>query len=270
MLRQIVTDKLEELARAKVEQPLDELRARARDAPPVRCLLQCLGSAPAEDKPRYKIIAEIKKASPSRGLIKEDFDPEDIASQYQTCGAAAISVLTESKYFGGALDHIHLVREISSIPILRKDFIFDIYQLYESRAWGADSFLLIASILDVAQMVDLFFTGTELGMHSLIEVHDEDDLEKALAVPCRLLGINNRDLKTFKTDTGTTLELINYVPDDRVVISESGIKTLEDIEKLSAAGVRGFLIGELFMDQERPGDKIKELLGGEGTSSGGK
>jgi indole-3-glycerol phosphate synthase len=165
---------------------------------------------------------------------------------------------------------MHLVREMSSIPILRKDFIFDIYQLYESRVWGADSFLLIASILDVEQMVDLFFTGTELGMHSLIEVHDEDDLEKALAVPCRLLGINNRDLKTFKTDTETTLELINYVPDDRVVISESGIKTSEDIEKLSAAGVRAFLIGELFMDQERPGDKLKELLGGEGTSSGGK
>ena len=270
MLRRIVNDKLEELALTKTRQPLNEVKARAVDAPPVRCLLQCLGSAPEEYMPIYKIIAEIKKASPSRGVIKEDMNHCDIAAQYQECGAAAISVLTERKYFGGEPEHIQSIRETCGIPILRKDFIFDMYQLYEARAWGADSVLLIAAILDVEQIVDLFFEATELGMHPLIEIHDEEDMEKALAVPCRLLGINNRDLKTFKTDITNTLRLINHVPDDRLVVSESGIKSLDDLKELSAAGVRGFLIGELFMAEERPGDKLRELLGLQRPASGEK
>lgn len=261
MLGRIVKNKLEELAQVKIRQPIGELKAMARDAPPVRCLLQALGSAPQESMPATKIIAEIKKASPSRGIIKQDMDPRDIAIQYQESGATAISVLTERSYFGGKLEHIRSVREACSIPLLRKDFILDEYQLYEGRAWGADSFLLIAAILEVEKLVELFFMGTEMGMHPLIEVHDDDDLDKALAAPCRLLGINNRDLNTFKTDIATTLDLINFIPDDRLVVSESGITSQEDIEKLRGAGVRAFLIGELFMAEKRPGDKLRELLG---------
>lgn len=268
MLHQIVADKMEELAQAKRDRPLAELKAMSTDAPPVRCLLQSMGSLPEGDAPAYKIIAEIKKASPSRGVIRENMDPLDMATQYQSSGATAISVLTEGKYFSGALEHIQAIRPSCDIPILRKDFIFDVYQLYEARSFGADSFLLIASILQVEQLVDLFFAAMELGMHPLIEVHDSDDLEKALAVPCRLLGINNRDLKTFKTDINTTLSLINYVPDDRLVISESGIKSLQDLKVLSAAGARGFLIGELLLADKNPGEKLRELLGLQKVSSG--
>ena len=270
MLRRIIEAKQEELAKAKSAFPLRELKARARDAPTARSLLQCLGSAPPENMPSIKIIAEIKKASPSLGIIKEEMDPREIAIQYRDCGAAAISVLTERNYFKGELAHISIVGEVIDRPILRKDFIIDGYQIYEGRAWGADSFLLIASILSTEQLVDYFFMGTELGMHPLVEVHNEDDLEKALAVPCRLLGINNRDLTTFKTDINTTLRLINFVPDDRLVVSESGIKSLEDINKLREAGVHAFLIGELFMAESRPGDKLKELLGSDAPRTHGQ
>jgi indole-3-glycerol phosphate synthase len=253
-------NKREELIQTKVTRPLSEIRNVARDAPPVRSLVQALGSEPKKGEPRVKVIAEIKKASPSRGIIKEDMDPREIALQYCENGAAAISVLTERDYFQGELENVHLAKSAGSLPVLRKDFIFDEYQIYETRACKADSFLLIASILETAQLVDLFFMGTEMGMHPLIEVHDEDDLEKALTAPCRLVGINNRDLKTFKTDINTSLRLIDFIPDDRLVVSESGIKSCEDIKTLRAAGVRAFLIGELFMAHQRPGDKLRELL----------
>jgi indole-3-glycerol phosphate synthase len=219
------------------------------------------------DKP-LNLIAEVKKASPSAGVIRPDFDPVKIAQAYEAGGADALSVLTDEKYFQGRLDSIHAIRDVVRLPVLRKDFIIDPYQVYESRAAGADAILLIAEALAVNELIDLQILATELHMTCLIEVHDMDNLirvrDRVIGFPHRsysLLGINNRDLRTFKTDLGNTLRMAELVEDRQVLVSESGIDTYDDVKKLAAAGVRAVLVGESLMRSEDIGAKIKQMFG---------
>lgn len=219
--------------------------------------------APREGAAAVRIIAEIKRASPSKGVIKHDFMPAEIARIYEANGAAAVSILTEEKYFKGNIEYLAAIRRNLKIPALRKDFIFDEYQVYESRVFGADAILLIAAILDQPLLTGLMALAKELGMSVLVEVHDEKELERVLDTDARVIGINNRDLKTFKTDLNTTVRLVPYVPKDRVLVSESGINTFEDVKFLREHGVDAFLIGEALMreDNMNIGKKLKELRG---------
>src|SRR3954447_3359110 len=213
------------------------------------------------------LIAEVKKASPSAGVICADFDPVKIAQEYAAAGADALSVLTDEQYFQGHLDYLHAIRDVVKLPVLRKDFIIDPYQVYESRAAGADAILLIAECLRTDEMIDLQILATELSLTCLIEVHDLDNLmrvrDHVICFPHRsysLLGINNRDLKTFKTDLGTTLRMAELVADKDVLVSESGIRTRDDVRKLSEAGIRAVLAGETLMRADDIGAKIRELF----------
>jgi len=206
------------------------------------------------------VIAEIKKASPSLGVIRVDFDPALIAQQYEAAGAAAISVVTEPNYFQGGLSLLGKIRPITSLPLLQKDFLIDPYQIIEARSYGADAVLLIVRALNDSVMTDLSFQTQALGMEALVEVHDEYDLGRAIEMGARLIGINNRDLGTFRTDIGTSVRLAGKVPPDVVVVSESGIHGREQILSLRAVGVRAFLIGEVLMKAPDPGQRLRELL----------
>lgn len=210
---------------------------------------------------RTRIIAEVKKASPSKGVIRVDFEPVKIARIYQEKGAAAISVLTEERYFQGSLDYLAAIRGEVAIPLLRKDFIVDPFQVYEARVAGADAILLIAACLDRAQMEDLAGLAAELGLDVLTEVHNHRELEKTLLVGAEIIGINNRDLHSFKTDIATTEKLLREIPSGKVVVSESGINTRADIDRLQAVGVHAFLIGEAMMREADIGAKLQSLLG---------
>jgi indole-3-glycerol phosphate synthase len=207
------------------------------------------------------LIAEVKKASPSKGIIREDFDPVKIARIYEECLASAISVLTDKAFFQGDLEYLTLIREAVKIPLLRKDFIIDEFQIYEARAFGADAILLIVSILDKTQLAEYQHLANELGLDSLIEVHTEKEVEKAIYADANIIGINNRDLSTFETNIDTTAHLIKLIPDDKIVVSESGISTRDDILTLKDQGVDAVLIGETLMKSDDIGKKIKELLG---------
>ena len=210
------------------------------------------------------LIAEVKKASPSKGVIRTDFDPVAIAQTYASNGASAISVLTESKYFQGSLRYLKDIREAlgdKGLPLLRKDFIFDPYQVYESRAYGADALLLIVATLTPEKLKELLGLSYEMGMNCLVEVHNEAELEIALKSQARIIGINNRDLNTFDVDLNTTKRLRLLIPRDRIVVSESGIKDSSDIEKLRQWGINAVLIGESLMSAANIGDKLKELFG---------
>jgi len=226
--------------------------------PPTRSLPQALQAQP-DHRPR--IIAEVKKASPSAGLIRADFDPVAIASIYARHGAAAISVLTDNKFFQGELRFLTAIRQHVQVPLLRKDFVVDAYQLYEARCYGADAVLLIAAALDVPQLVDLAALSQELGLAALVEVHTAAELEKALACSCRIIGINNRDLHTFRTDVATTLELLRHIPPGYLVVSESGLQDHATLVRLASHGVAAFLIGESLMRQADIGAKLDELRG---------
>ena len=254
ILDRIIADKKEELRETKVRVPLSELKARLKDAPPARDF-----AAAISDPGRVRIIAEVKKASPSKGLIRADFDPVGIARTYEENGAKAISVLTESRYFQGDLLFLHNIRGKVRLPLLRKDFIFDEYQVYEARANGADAFLLIAVCLEKQLMGDLYHLGKELGMEALAETHDEEDLDKVLGLPFRVIGINNRDLKTFNVDIKTTERLIKGISKDKVAVSESGISTVDDMRYLQSIGARAALIGEALMREKDFGSKLNEL-----------
>lgn len=207
------------------------------------------------------IIAEVKKASPSKGILREDFDPVGIAEVYERSGAAAISVLTDSRYFMGSLDNLIHIREHTKLPILRKDFIIDEYQIYEARVAGADAVLLIAAVLDDAKLSEFLKLSTSLGMTSLVEVHSEDELTRALDAGAEMIGINNRDLNTFETDINTTIRLAGLIPDGKVIVSESGIDSRGDIDRLKGARVDGFLIGEAIMTAPDMGAKLREFTG---------
>ena len=254
MLAKIVNDKKEGLKQVKRNMPVSNLKERIiqREEP--------LDFKSAITGGQVRLIAEVKQASPSRGVLVSNFDPVALAGTYADSGAAAISVLTESNYFKGSPDHLAAIRREVKIPLLRKDFIFEPYQVYESRAYGADAILLIVAILNQAQLEELLMLSHTLGMDSLIEVHDEDELERALSIDAKIIGINNRDLKTFRIDINTTGRLRPLIPPGRSVVSESGISSREDMAKLRGWGVNVVLVGETLITAGGIPAKMSELF----------
>jgi indole-3-glycerol phosphate synthase len=255
-LDEIIAYKKEELAETKRRSPFPDLKEKAIDAPSTRGFGKALQSSG-----EIRLIAEVKKASPSKGVIREDFDPIKIANIYEQGGAACISVLTEQKYFQGKLEYLGEIRKETGIPLLRKDFIIDEYQIFEARAAGADAILLIAACLAKQQIQDYIGIAKQLALDVLVESHTYKELDKTLLAGAMLVGINNRDLGTFKVDLQNTLDLLNDIPDDRTVVSESGIRTRDDVVNLQNAGVDAILVGESLMREEDIGKKVKELLG---------
>ncbi len=247
-----------DVAAAKVAVPLAELKARARAAPPARDFVAALA------RPGVQVIAEVKKASPSRGDIAPTADPATVARSYASAGAAAISVLTEERHFKGKLEYLQAIKGALGAacpPLLRKDFIIDAYQIYEARAYGADALLLIVASLTDVELAELQGLTHELGMATLVEVHDAAEAARAVASGAKVIGINNRDLHSFKTNLETTREVRPHIPAGHIVVSESGIRTREDVERLSGWGVNAFLVGEALMTAPEPGAELRKLLG---------
>lgn len=259
ILTRILDRKREEIAERMMRTSLEDLRGFIDAAPAVRPFLAALDAR--IDAGRPAVIAEIKKASPSRGVLREDFDPEAIARSYEAGGAACLSVLTDHDFFQGSEAYLEDARAACGLPVLRKDFIIDPYQVYEARVMGADCVLLIVSALDDARLHELLMLTHELGMNALIEVHDGEELDRALALDARLIGINNRSLRSFETRLETTLELLDRIPQDRLVVTESGIHTREDVARMRDSGVHAFLVGEAFMKAPDPGARLAELFG---------
>ncbi|HEY7115888.1 MAG TPA: indole-3-glycerol phosphate synthase TrpC [Tepidisphaeraceae bacterium] len=275
ILDQIVQTKRQEVEERSAQLPVETLKERIAALPRPRNFFQAVTRKPDEPstdararraKP-LNLIAEVKKASPSAGVIRPDFDPVEIARAYESAGADALSVLTDETYFQGHLSYIEAVRAAVRLPVLRKDFIIDPWQVYESRAAGADAILLIAECLETSRMIDLQILATELNMTCLIEVHDLENLmrvrDQVIGFPHKrysLLGINNRDLRTFKTDLGTTLRMAELVEDRSVLVSESGIHTYADVRKLAESGVSAVLVGESLMRSPDIGAKVRELF----------
>ncbi len=258
ILDKIFADKSKELPDTKRQSPLPEIKQRIKDQQPVLDVFKSL-----EKGKTSRIIAEIKPKTPFKGELRNDFDAKTIARDYVENGAATLSILTESNYFGSSIEVLPEVRKVAPIPLLRKDFIFDEYQIFESRAYGADLFLLIATWLDQSLMADLLCQGKELGMPALIEIHNEWDMEKAFVANAELIGINNRDLTNGKTDLGITRRLAPLALQEKgkVLVCESGIQGREEIEEFEGLGVHAFLIGESLMIAEDIPGKLKELLG---------
>lgn len=259
VLKKIFDYKLGELDVAKSRVGFAELKAKIADCPPVRGFLKALRAT--DDAGQTAVIAEVKKGSPSKGLIRADFDPLDIARTYQANGASCLSVLTDEHFFLGHLDFLAVIRSQVSIPLLRKDFIFDPYQIFEARVAGADAILLIAAMLDLDCLQDLLGLAGELSLDVLLEVHDERELEMALSTDCPLVGINNRNLHTFVTDLGTTEKLCALMPPERFAVAESGITCREDVIRLRSAGAQAFLVGESLMRERDFGRKLRVLRG---------
>ncbi len=258
ILNTILARKHQEIAERSARVPLADLVARAADAAPTRGFADALNASIAQGDPA--IIAEVKKASPSKGVIRADFHPADIAVSYEFGGASCLSVLTDVDFFQGADAYLRQARDACTLPVLRKDFTIDPYQVYEARVLGADCILLIVAALDDAQLVDLSSLAMQLDMDVLVEVHDIDELERALQVPVPLIGINNRNLRTFEVSLDTTLAMKDAVPRDRLLVTESGILVAEDVMKMRAAGVHAFLVGETFMRAPEPGEALRELF----------
>ena len=257
-LEEILISTQETVRSAKLNRPLADLKRRIKDRESPRTFTGSLSQNSG-----LSLIAELKRASPSQGLLRKAFDPVEIATIYEEEGAAALSVLTEERFFQGSLNYLVQVRAVVQRPLLRKDFLIDEYQVYEARAFDADAVLLIAAILDDGPLKDYQALAGDLGMDSLVEVHTEAELERALQADARVIGINNRDLATFKTDLETTFRLIRKIPEDRVVVSESGIVQRKDVERLFEAEVDAVLIGETFMKSPDIRAKIRELFGKE-------
>ena len=256
-LTQIVERKKARLEQLKQLIPADGVRSSAART----TLIKTRSFYNAVDRDdRLNLIAEIKKASPSKGLLREEYDPVEIAIDYESHGAAAISILTEEDHFLGSLEHLQRVRRNVSRPLLRKDFIFDPYQVYETAGAGADAILLIVAILDPATLASLIQLAEQVGLDALVEVHDRQELDTACGAGAKIIGINNRNLKTFRVDLHTTLQLAPHVPDAAILVSESGIHTADDIRMLRDAGCDAFLIGEAFMKSEKPGRALRELM----------
>lgn len=259
VLKKILARKAEEVAERQVQLPLEDLKERCKAMPAARGFVAALERSIIEGKPA--VIAEVKKASPSKGLLREDFDPDEIARQYQAGGASCLSVLTDRDFFQGSEAYLKQARAACDLPVLRKDFTVDPYQVYEARALGADCILLIVAALDDEALVCLHQLATELGLDVLVEVHDADELSRALKLDLKLVGINNRNLRTFETCLETTLELLAQIPEGVMVVSESGLHKPEDIQRLRSHNVHAFLIGEAFMRQPDPGVALKQMMG---------
>jgi indole-3-glycerol phosphate synthase len=258
ILDKILARKAEEIAVAKRERPLPQVRDEARAAPPPRDFTGALRAKIARGQ--AAVIAEIKRASPSKGLLRPNFDPAAIAKSYAAHGAACLSVLTDRDFFQGAPEHLAAARNACALPVLRKDFVLDAYQVFEARALGADCILLIAAALELARMRELEAAAHELGMAVLVEVHDAAELELALALATPLIGINNRDLRSFDTRISTTLDLLPRIPSGRIVVTESGIRARADADLMRANGVHAFLVGEAFMRAENPGAELERIF----------
>jgi len=259
ILEKIVLVKKKSLKEEKNKLPLKVIKQRLKSLPLTRNFLQAISSSN-----KIHLIAEIKKASPlinyrSRILAADSFDPVRIAQEYELAGASAISVLTEENFFLGNLGYLEQVKKVCNLPILHKDFIFDSYQIYQSRYYGGDAFLLIASLLKKEQIEEFISLGEELGMDTLVEVHNEEELEKVLKTQTKIIGINNRNLKDLSVDLNVTLRLGKKIPKDRIVVSESGIRTRKDVKLLKNAGVNAVLIGETLMQSKNIKEKVKEL-----------
>ena len=258
VLQKILARKVEEVAERRARQPLADVAARARDASPVRGFADALEATIAAG--RAAVIAEVKKASPSKGVLRADFRPAEIAASYQRGGAACLSVLTDVDFFQGHDDYLVQARGACDLPVLRKDFTVDEYQIHEARALGADAVLLIVAALDDAQLAGFSNLAMGLGLDVLVEVHDADELERALQTASPLIGINNRNLRTFEVSLDATLGMKASVPADRRLVTESGILARSDVEAMRAAGVHAFLVGEAFMRAEDPGAALQSLF----------
>ncbi len=259
ILDDIMAVKRQEVAAALKRKPLDVMRADAESRVLTRDFVGALRGKIAAGQPA--VIAEVKKASPSKGVLRADFIPADIAQSYAEQGAACLSVLTDQQFFQGSTDYLKQARASCDLPVLRKDFMVDAYQVYEARAMGADCILLIAACLDDAQMKDMEALAMSLDMAVLVEVHDRAELDRALKLRTPLVGINNRNLKTFEVSLDTTLSLRAHVPADRLLITESGVSTGADVKRLRDAGVQAFLVGEAFMRADDPGEALASLFG---------
>jgi len=258
ILNKIIATKVIEVAAAKAQKPLATVQAEAATAVAVRDFAGSIRSKIANNRPA--VIAEIKKASPSKGIIREDFRPADIARSYEQGGAACLSVLTDAEYFQGSPEYLKQARAACSLPVLRKDFMIDPYQVYEARAMGADCILLIAAALDLATMRELEKIAHSLGMAVLVEVHNGEELDLALQLETPLLGINNRNLRTFEVTLDTTLGLLQRIPANKIIVTESGIFTAEDVALMRKNNVHTFLVGEAFMRQPEPGAELAKVF----------
>jgi len=254
-----VLDRILEARRAEVDHrkkvlPLTALKYGVKAATPLRDFSAALC------KPGLNVIAELKPASPSRGVIRDPFEPVSLATSLESTGAAALSVLTEGEFFGGSLKNLRDARKSVALPVLRKDFIFDPWQVWETRANDADSFLLIVAALHDAQLAELTAQGRELGMEPLVEVHTREELDRAIAAGAKIIGVNNRDLKTLEVRVPTSFDLINHIPEDCIAVSESGLRSNDDLQKLRSAGFDAFLIGEQLMQAPEPAAALAVLL----------
>lgn len=258
ILKKILARKAEEVDERNRQCSLKELAERAGEADPVRGFLAAMRSTTAAGRP--SVIAEVKKASPSRGILREDFDPAQIAASYERGGATCLSVLTDADFFKGSEACLVQARAACTLPVLRKDFIIDPYQVYEARAIGADCILLIVAALGDAMLLELMQLAGNLGMDVLMEVHDREELDRALRTDAPLIGINNRDLRSFETRLDVTLGFLDLIPDERLVVTESGIHTVDDVSLMRSRGVNAFLVGEAFMKAPEPGEKLRELF----------
>ncbi len=258
ILATILQRKAEEVAMRQRQVSLASQEARARVALPTRGFYQALKRR--VDKGQAAVIAEIKKASPSKGVIRENFVPADIARSYEKAGAACLSVLTDVDFFQGCDSYLQAARFACNLPVLRKDFVIDPYQIIEARAIGADAVLLIVSALTDSQMAELYAVATAFGLDVLVEVHSQSELERALKLPVPMIGINNRNLKTFQVSLNTTLALMRSVPKDKMIVTESGILTPSDVTLMQANGINAFLVGEAFMRAPEPGEALKSLF----------
>lgn len=258
ILKKIIFRKLEEIQEGCEKVSLREMKQKAMAMPPAKGFSEAMRTK--LDAGQSAVIAEIKKASPSKGVLRDPFDSVEIAKSYQEHGAACLSVLTDRDFFQGGNEYLQAVREAVDLPIIRKDFIVDDYQVYEARAIGADCILLIAAAIGDAQMYELTQTALQLGMDVLVEVHNEEEMERALQLPLPMIGINNRDLHTFDVSLETTFRMLEMIPDNRIVITESGILTPDDVAQMREHNVNSFLVGEAFMRADNPGEKLAELF----------
>ncbi|MPQ77390.1 indole-3-glycerol phosphate synthase TrpC [Hydrogenovibrio sp. JE_KL2] len=258
ILKKIIFRKLEEIQEGCEKISLREMKQKAMMMPQAKGFAGALQAK--LDQGKSAVIAEIKKASPSKGVLRDPFEPVEIAKSYQAHGAACLSVLTDRDFFQGGNEYLQAVREAVDLPIIRKDFIVDDYQVYEARAIGADCILLIAAAIGDAQMYELTQTALQLGMDVLVEVHNEEEMERALQLPLPMIGINNRDLHTFDVSLETTFRMLEMIPDNRIVVTESGILAPGDVAQMREHNVNSFLVGEAFMRADNPGEKLAELF----------